>query len=492
MEKVHVDGSERLTLRTKVGFGVGDIFGGGAMVVIGFFYLYFLTDVLLISPALAGIVFLVSKAWDAVSDPIMGVITDRTRTRFGRRRPYFLAGVVLVFLAFFFLWFPVGFSKEIFRFIYVMVAYVFYSTVYTLVMVPYSAMASELTLDYDERTSLTTIRIFFSSVSSLVCAVVPFEIVKGVGDERTGFIIMAVVFGLFFGLPYIWTFLATKERPEFQSEPKPFSVKESFVDPFRLPTFIPVVLMYLFAMSAMDIIMSVMVYFMTYFIVRPDETNYVLGVLLIVQILALPVYERISNRHGKRYAYITAAVSWLAFMILSFAITPGAPNWIIYVFAALVGSATGGMVIMIYAILPDIPDVDELYSGQRREGVYSGLATFLRKLSSAFGIFLVSNVIALAGYRKPVEQTVDGVTRLVKQAQTPEFLLVLRFVFAILPVVFLILCLLAASRYRLTRDVHERLKALLKRRRSGEPLETTEPEADAIKLLLRPEKGGVS
>lgn len=182
-EKISREG-EKLSWNNKLGFGIGDIFGGGAMVVIGFF---------------------VSKAWDAVSDPIMGVITDRTRSRFGRRRPYFLAGVILIFLAFFFMWYPVGFKSETGRFVYVMAAYVFYSTVYTLVMIPYNAMASELTLDYDERTSLTTLRIFFSSVSSLICAVVPFEIVKSVDNERTGFIIMAVAFGLFFGLPYIWT-----------------------------------------------------------------------------------------------------------------------------------------------------------------------------------------------------------------------------------------------------------------------------------------------
>ncbi|MCP4749377.1 MAG: hypothetical protein GY866_00655 [Proteobacteria bacterium] len=127
-------GDGKLSLGIKIGFGVGDIYGGGAMVIIGFFYLYFLTDILLIAPALAGTVFLVSKIWDAVSDPIMGIISDRTRTRFGRRRPYFLIGMLLIFLSFFMMWYPVDFSLEIHRFTYVVVAYVFFSTAYTIIM----------------------------------------------------------------------------------------------------------------------------------------------------------------------------------------------------------------------------------------------------------------------------------------------------------------------------------------------------------------------
>ncbi|MBT7891727.1 MAG: MFS transporter, partial [Deltaproteobacteria bacterium] len=127
---------EKLSLKTKLGFGIGDIYGGGSLVIIGFYYLHFLTDVLLITPILAGVAFLVSKMWDAISDPLMGIISDRTKSRFGRRRPYFLAGVLLIFFSFFLLWYPVDFQQEMHRFIYVIAAYLIFSTVITLVMVP--------------------------------------------------------------------------------------------------------------------------------------------------------------------------------------------------------------------------------------------------------------------------------------------------------------------------------------------------------------------
>ena len=105
-----------LSLWNKIAFGMGDIYGGGSMIIVGIYYLYFLTDVVGLSPALAGTVLLISKIWDAVNDPLMGVITDRTRTRYGRRRPFLLAGIAFIFLSYFMLWYPVSYQSEVARF----------------------------------------------------------------------------------------------------------------------------------------------------------------------------------------------------------------------------------------------------------------------------------------------------------------------------------------------------------------------------------------
>jgi oligogalacturonide transporter len=479
--------AEKLSTVTKIGFGLGDLYGGGSMMIIGFFYLYFLTDVVRISPSLAGTVFLVSKIWDAVSDPLMGTISDRTRTRFGRRRPYFLAGVALIFLSFFLLWYPVDFDLEMHRFIFVLGAYLFFSTVLTMVMIPYNALASELTLDYNERTALSTIRIFFSSLSSLLCAVIPMEIVKILPDVRQGYITMGVSFGLFFALPFIIVFLTTFERPQFQEHTARFSLRRMFLEPFKTRSFIHILFMYLFAFVAVDAVMSVIIYFMTYYLHRGAETNYVLGVLLVVQIIALPFFAWLSGRAGKRHAFTVAIGLWILFMLFSFLVRPGSPPPLIYVFAGCIGFATGGVVVMIYAIFPDMPDIDELYSGERREGIYSGLFTFMRKLSSAVGIFLISNAIQLAGYRPPEEETVDGAVQMVEQVQTPQFIMILRIVFAVLPVVLLAFGLYGAWRYGLTPRLHDKLKEFLQRRRNGE-LEETEAERQAEYFKARLER----
>lgn len=466
---------QKLKLKTKLGFGAGDIYGGGAMLIVGIYYLHYLTDVMLISPALAGVAFFVSKAWDAVSDPMMGYISDRTRTKYGRRRPYFLAGIVLIFISFFLMWYPVDFDLEMHRFIYILIAYIFFSTVITMVMIPYNALVPELTLDYNERTSLTMYRIIFSGVSSLICAVVPFEIVNHFPDVRTGHVVMAVAFGLFFAIPFIATFLTTKEREEFQKEPVPFNFKRSYVEPFRTPTFVNVLLMYLFSFVAIDVVMSIVIYFMKYYMKRLGETDYVLGAILILQILVIPIYYVVSKKTSKKTSFIISALIWMVVMGLSYFITPEVPKEAIYIFGGLVGLGTGGIVIMIYSIFADVPDVDELYTGERREGIFSGLLMFARKLSSAVAIFLIAQIIHWAGYIKPVEEVVDGKKILVEQAQTPEFIMVLKLVFALIPVLFLALSAYNAFRYKLTPSLHARIKEHLNRRR-----EETKMTADMI------------
>lgn len=354
---------EKLSLRTKIGFGLGDIYGGGAGVVVSFYYLYFLTDVIRINPALAGTAFLISKIYDAVTDPFEGLLTDRTRTPLGRRRPYLLAGIVLIFLSFFLLWYPVSFPEEGLRFGYVIATYLFFSTVTSIVMTAYNALAAELTLDYNERTSLSSFRIFFSTFASILAAVLPLELVKIAPDERTGYIWMGLFFGVFFALPFLATVAVTRERAEFQKPLEKFDLRQTFLAPFRVRTFVIVLLMYILAFVAMDAVSSIVIYFMKYYLGRGGEANYVSGTLLVAQVAALPLYVRLSRRTSKRAGYMLGAAVWLLTMLLSFLITPGAPGWFVYVFAALVGLGTGGIVVMIYAIFPDVPDVDELQSG---------------------------------------------------------------------------------------------------------------------------------
>jgi oligogalacturonide transporter len=476
--------SERLSFWRKVGFGVGDIYGGGSGVIIGFYYLYFLTDVIRINAALAGVVILISKLYDAVTDPFEGIITDRTRTKMGRRRPYLLAGIPLVFASFFLLFYPVDFRDETTRFIFVILAYLFFSTVVSIVMVSYSALAAELSLDYHERTSISSFRIFFSTFSSILCAVLPLEIVKAFPDSHQGYIAMAALFGLFFALPFIVTFFSVRERKEFQRENQPFSWEETFIAPFRVRTFWIVLLMYILAFVSMDAVSSIVIYFMKYYLGRGDEANYVSGVLLVAQVASLPFYVWLSKRTSKKTGYMVGAAVWMAAMLFSFALVPGGASWVAYVFALVVGLGTGGIVVMVYAMFPDIPDVDELVSGQRREGTFSALITFTRKLSSAVALFLISNGLAVAGYKAPVEQTVDGVLKTVEQTQSATFLLELRLIFVFVPVVLVAAAMLIGRSYPLDSATHSRLNTILTARRRGEP-ESPEQQNEARVLVKK-------
>lgn len=476
---------EKLTTWQKVGFGLGDIYGGGAGVVISFYYLIFLTDVVRINPALAGTVILISKVYDSITDPFEGLIADRTRTRLGRRRPYLLAGIPLVFLSFFGLFYPPRLESEAGRFVFVVLAYLFFSTVVSIVMLNYNALHSELTLDYNERTALSSIRIFFSTLASILAALLPLELVKLFPDVRQGYILMGLSFGVFFALPLIATVASARERPEFQRPPQPFNWRQAFLEPFRVRTFVYALLMYLLAFVAMDAVSGIVAYYMKYYLQRGSEVSYVNGALLVAQVISLPFYTILSRGAGKKAGYLTGAVIWVFAMLCSFLIAPGSPAAFVYVFAVVVGFGTGGIVVMMYAIFPDIPDVDELASGQRREGVYAALVTFVRKLSSAVAIFLISNAIAWAGYVPPVEQLVQGAARLVEQPQSERFIWVLRAVFAAVPITLLAAALVVAVRYPLSQAVHRRLRASLAAQRANKILTPDQQaEVEALKRLL--------
>jgi Na+/melibiose symporter-like transporter len=280
----------------------------------------------------------------------------------------------------------------------------------------------------------------------------------------------------------IITVLSVKERKEFQKPLQKFHWRQAFVEPFTVRTFVYALLMYLLTFVAMDAVSSIVVYYMKYYLGRGDEANYVTGVLLVAQVISLPFYILLSRRTSKRRAFIVGALIWAGAMLFSLALTPASPAYLVYAFATLVGFGTGGIVVMMYAIFPDIPDVDELVTGERREGTYSALITFVRKLSAALAIFAVSNAIGWAGYQAPLEESVAGVTTLVEQPQSELFVLVLRLIFFAIPIVLLTLAVIVARRYPLSPQVHQRLNALLAHRRAGGE-QTAAEQAEAAALI---------
>jgi oligogalacturonide transporter len=338
-----------------------------------------------------------------------------------------------------------------------------------------------LTADYNERTSVSSFRIFFSSLGSIISAVVPLELVKLFPDVHQGYIAMGLAFGLFYAIPFIFTVMAVRERPDFQRPLTKFDWREGFIEPFKVKTFVLALVMYLMAFVAMDVVQSVVVYFMKNYVQHPQDITLVNGTLLIAQLVCLPAYVYLSRKTNKRTAYIVGAAVWMLVMLTSLLLGPGQPRWTMYLFAACVGFGTGGVVVIMYAIFPDIPDVGELRNGKRQEGTFSALTTFTRKLSSAFSLFLVGNFLNITGYLPPVQQVVSGATKLVEQPQSPQFLLFLRLLFVLVPVVFLTIAVLVASKFPLTLEAHQRLTRVLEARRAGEP-ETEELRQEAREL----------
>lgn len=390
---------KKMKIKEMITFASGDLFGGGAQLVIGFFYLRFLTDVVRINPILAGTVVLLSKIWDAVSDPIMGSISDNTRGRYGRRRPYMLAGFFLVIIAFTMLWYAPNFSSQEAKFAFVAISYMFFSTVSTIVMVPYTAFSSEISQDVKERGRVNGSRLFFSQVASLIGAVLPMVIV-GLFPEKTGYLMMGLIFGVFFAVPFLGIFLWCRERTPIPEEKYRFSLKRT-LSPFKIRTYRSLISIYLLAFFVMDVVSAVFAYYMTYYIGRGDLLEMVLGTMLLTQIAALAFVVLLAEKIGKPKTFILGAV---VFILGSFALGFYNTDWhisAIFVIAAVVGLGLIGCIVMPWVMFPDVTDISELAFGERRSGAFAGFMTFMRKFSSAIGIWIVGFMLQFSGYILP-------------------------------------------------------------------------------------------
>jgi oligogalacturonide transporter len=357
-----------------------------------------------------------------------------------------------------------------------------------MVWVPYMAIASEMTANYNERTQLATFRMVSSNVGGILGATLPLHIVHLFETDRTGFMVMGAAFGVFFALPYLMTFFTTFEPEEFRARPRQrvdfrALLRQNFIEPFRLRSFRLISYMYLCTFVAQDAIMALVIYFLTYYLRMSSFMTPLLGAVYGTIIIAIPLVGKLAARIGKRKTYTVAACLWIVAFSYTFFIRPSFPSWSLYAFGILFGFALGGTQVMVMAIFPDVPDIDELHSGKRREGIFSGLFAFLRKASSALAIFLISMALDMAGYEKPAQQVVDGVVKTVEQPQSDAFVLVLRLMFALLPISLITLGLISSLRFPLTPDLHRRLKNFLPRSREQRE-EGLSAEVDAERKAL--------
>ena len=473
---------EKIKTSTKWFFAQGDIFAGGFFNIVNFFYSIFLTDVVGISPYWAGVVFLIGNFMDALTDPAMGVISDNTRTKFGRRRPYIILGAPLVFLAFVMMWFPLSSGTEASKIVFYIFAFVLMNTVTTIVQVPFLSMAAELTTDYNERTSLTNVRMIVSLSSSLLCAVLPMLIVGAYQEVRTGYIAMSIIFGLFFTLPLLLVFFKVKERKQF-SEGRKGKFREMF-SPMRLKVFRRFMYIYLGITLAMDVIAMIFAYYMTYSLERPGEISFVLGSLLICQIAFIPLASWFAKRTSKIKSIIVGNIGWAICAGVSFLLAPESPGFAIYMLASALGAFMAFSLIGYNSIFGDVTEVGEYHLGYRAEGSFYGIQQFIRKCCAAVANWLALFLLGVSGFISPIEVVEDGVTLLITQPQTPIVLFTINGILGIVSVIFLIPSTINAFCWKLTKEKHAILIAYLDRKRAG--IDISEEDEEDVRKICEP------
>ncbi|MEA2102932.1 MAG: MFS transporter [Thermodesulfobacteriota bacterium] len=389
-----------IPIHEKLAYGVGDLAINIGYGSIGFYMLWFIVNVGGVSPAKAGFIFLSARAWDAITDYIMGRISDKTHSRWGRRKPYILFGAIPMGICFALLWYVPG-GSEMAKFVYYLIAFILFNTAFTVVAVPYGSLMAEMTQVYDERTSLSGFRLGSSFIGTLIGAAgvsLIVDIVFADLPKADGFFSMGIIFGMvIIGILFI-TGSSVKERTQIteQNYEGFFTTIASF---FKLKEFRITLGMFLFNMIGFDIIMATFFFFINDVIkVEGDATIY-MGIPLIVAAGAAPLWIYLGNRWGKKKAYIVSSFYFSTAMLICLFI-PEHGTSLTIVLCVLSGIGISATQIIPWSILPDVIEIDEYTNGVRREGSFFGISTFLYKVASAIAIATVGFMLELSGYIK--------------------------------------------------------------------------------------------
>lgn len=455
---------EKLPLRMKLAFGAGDIGPAIATIIISFFQLFFLTTVAGLRADLAGTILLVAKIWDAINDPIIGWLSDRTRSRFGRRRPWLLFGAVPFGIIFLLQWLVPPFD-DTGKFIYYLAMTMLFSIAFTVVNVPYTALTPELTPNYDERTNLNSFRFAFSIGGSLIAGSLHPLIVGSfcadpeacrAAEAQIGYAVSGAVWGACCVPFFLWCFAGTRERYHPPSDTPALGVVAQVRTALSNRPYQFVIGIYLCSWLAVQGTAAVLTFFVTFWLQQP---RLIPAALLAVQGTAfvfLFVWSAVSRRIGKQAVYIIGMVFWIGVQAVLFFVQPDQVVLAIML-AALAGVGVSTAYLIPWSMLPDVIEYDELRTGERREGVFYGFMVFLQKVGLALGLFLVGYVLAQAGFDEAAPA-----------GQQPESALTaIRVMIGPAPAIPLVLGILLTAFYPITRQRHTEMRAQLDQRRDG-------------------------
>ena len=466
-----------LTRKEKLAYGIGDIANGIAVSSTMFWLLIYLTDVAGLGPGLAGLALMIGRIWDAVTDPIMGWISDHTRTRWGKRRPYLLFGAIAYAITYFLIWVVPEFSSELSIFVYVTVILILFNTSFTVVFVPYTSLTAAMTSDYHERTSLTGYRMTSSQFAFLVGAVLPSAVVLSVesgtgfistwtnplfgswaGTARQGYFLCAALFS-FVMLACIWTtFFGTREKelaasdPDTSTSSNPLqyivTIFQALRDniPFRLA-----LLIILLANCATTAIGVNLPYYFQYVLEIREHQTRIMALLFGCAVLAVPAWVMVTRRFGKAETFRFAMLVYVIVLLSLFFIPPRRPEYI-YCIAVIAGTLHAAALMIPWAIIPDVVEYDEMKQGKRREGLFFGGTSFGYKFATAFAIFISGYALEHVGY-------------VPNAGQSDHVLMGIRSLVALLSTLFLLGAIWLSWRYPLTAAKHAKIVRIIERRK---------------------------
>lgn len=493
--------ADRVPLKEKLAYGIGGLMDGGGVSMMSCVMLAYMTKNG-IAMTVASTIMMIAKFWDAITDPFMGFISDNTRGKWGRRKPYMFFGGISLFLCIFLVFLPVrewGVSVGGFT-AYIIIMYLLWNTCSTVTQVPYCSMASDITPSFRERNNANTVKLIFTAIASGLGYVLPLMFIEALTNpDGTGFLFvpqldstqfwlcMSLVFGTLFGGGLVICGIFVKERIKPKTPKKHFNLKQfanSYAVPYKNRSYRWHIVMYVTAFICMDIISALAVYYATdvwhgYELFGMKMSSlFIIAPMMVAAVVMFPLARVMMDKKSKQFAFRMGLPFYIAGGIMLAAMDPSwAPPVLVPIVALIMGLGFGGAQMMPWIIFPDTVDVAEMATGQRPTGTYSGMMTLARKVGGGLGVGMVGWVIGALGY---VSNTSNDPADYVAQSDT--VLLTVRLTLGISVAVFITIALIASFRYKITSAKLTRIRYFIEARKSGKTL-TDEESAEREALI---------
>ena len=397
------DTDRPLPFTLRFSFGIGSLSQAVILNSTSVLLLFFMTNVLGIRPSVAGMLLFLSKIMDVLSSPVVGMLSDRTRTSIGRRRPYLLAGGILMVITFTLLFTVPVFPSEGLTIAYLLALMVLLSLAYATFTVPYLAVAAEMTRTYDERTSIMAYRVVFILLGTLIGTTVAPAIAtpSGVGT-RESFAAMALALSAIILVSALWCFWGTRKATFYNPDAASPGILGQIRTALDNRPFVILAGAKLLQLIGVASVITTALY-LTRYVLDISGLRVALFFLTMTlsSALAVPVWWWAARRFGKKNAYITAVVvyalttlTWLA----AEPVTSDAALALVYARALVLGISGGGLILLGVSMLPDTIEFSRLTSGMRREGVFSGIWSAVEKGATAIGGLLIGLILEFMGF----------------------------------------------------------------------------------------------
>lgn len=445
--------SEHLKFSEKLGYGLGDMASNFFFQTFILYLLFFYTDVFGLPAAAVGLMFLVTRVWDAVSDPMMGVIADRTKTRWGRFRPYLLWMSIPYGLIGFAMFANPDLSQTG-KLIYAYVTYTLMMTVYTAINVPYSALMGVMSHSSQERAVLSSFRFVLAFTGGFFIAsmIVPLKNFLGGGDEAMGWRLTMAFFAVCSIALFMVTFATTKERID-PPRPAKGSILKDFKDLARNRPWVVLFFAAIFNLTNVAIRDSSGLFFFKYFL--EDESLFPIfgGESRIAIVLGLLCTGFLTRRFDKRHIMIVC-MSFNAASFAAFFFVQPDQIWLMHFLNTAGAFAAGPSIAVTWAMYADVADYSEWKLGRRTTGLIFSASQFAQKFGLAIGGFFGAQILGFFGYVPNV-------------VQTEESLLGIRLMFSLIPAALAGLAIVAIFFYNIDRPLQQRIEKELGERHAA-------------------------